>query len=195
MQERHGHLPGYTGYIPKHLSDEYAVQNQGPRPQIPNYQGFIKGIASENMFGHTYGKITEASALEQYPKGRDLPPDLKFKSVTQMTYTPQLRVPVMPLKPKVYPPRPRDPIDDIPETTLNRFYGVRDKRNPAEIEAAQTAFYEHPDVDLDAEPPAQELQEAYTSFWGQGTAQTGAPLGKKVEISYEEARKLASTLS
>jgi hypothetical protein len=193
MQERHGHLPGYTGYIPKHLSDDYAVQTQGPRPQIPNYQGFIKGIASENMFGETYGKITEASALGHYHKGRDLPPDQKFKSVTQKTYTPQLRVPVMPLKPKVYPPLPRDPIQDVPETTLNRFYGVRDKRNPAEVEAATTAFYEHPDVDLDAQPPQQELKEAYTSFWGQGQEQADIALSKKVEISYDEARKLASS--
>ena len=110
-----------------------------------------------------------------------------------MTYTPQLRVPVMPLKPKVYPPLPHDPIEDIPETTLNRFYGVRDKRNPAEIEAATTAFYDHPDVDFDAEPPKQDLQDAYASFYGQEKAE--APLARKVEIPYDEARKLASSLS
>jgi hypothetical protein len=147
-------------------------------------------VKSENLFGETFGRITEASALKQYHQGRDLPIDVKYQTVTQMTYTKQLRIPVMPLRPKVYPPPPEDAIDQIPPTTLAKFYGVHDPRNRYEVSKALDSFYQRT-VDEDSGLHPEDLGTAHASFWGEtGTA----PVEEETKLSYEEARKLAAQL-
>lgn len=125
MLERQGHLPGYTGHIPKNP----ALEEVGPVPvkhsHIPNYQGFIPGAKAENLFGKTYGKITEISSLGTHNKGRDVPPEEKYKSIAQDNYTNQLRITVMPFRPKEYPDPPIDPITQIPPETVSKFFGLR----------------------------------------------------------------------
>jgi hypothetical protein len=125
MLERQGHLPGYTGHIPKSNENE----SFDPTPQkfyhIPNYQGFIPAAKSENLYGKTFSRITEMSALKEYIPGKDLPPEQRYKSVAQENFTPQLRIPVMPFKPKTYPSRPPSALESIPEKTVLNFFGSR----------------------------------------------------------------------
>lgn len=170
MLDRHGHLPGYTGHIPKIQQSEEAPEPQPRRPQLPNYMGFIPGVKSENLFGKTYGKITEMSALGTYNKGRDMPTDEKFKSITQENYTNQLRIHVPFLHPKEYPLPPEDPISQVPLEALNAFFGVR---GPGGYGASSTQFYVREEHEQGKGNPVVRFQE-------------------ESKLSYEEARKAAS---
>lgn len=125
MLERQGHLPGYTGHIPKNPALEEVGRVPVKYSHIPNYQGFIPGVKAENLFGTTYGKITEISSLGTHIKGRDFPPEEKYKSTAQQNYTNQQRIPVMPFRPKQYPEPPVDPLSEIPHETVSQFFGVR----------------------------------------------------------------------
>lgn len=125
MLERQGHLPGYTGHIPKNPALEEVGQIPVKYSHIPNYQGFIPSVKAENLFGKTYGKITEMSALGSHNVGRDMPPDDKYKSIAQDNYTSQMRIPVMPFRPKEYPEVPVDPIETVPLDSVSRFFGLR----------------------------------------------------------------------
>ena len=42
------------------------------------YAGYIPGVASENVYGQTYGKATYASSAQSFPKGVDLPAHVKY---------------------------------------------------------------------------------------------------------------------
>ena len=109
MLERQGHLPGYTGHIPQVSLEEEPGQLKGPRSHIPNYKGFIPGVKSENMIGKTYGRITEDSAMGNFHRGIQLPTEELYRTVNQSSFTNQMRIPVMPLRPKEYPPAPPNP--------------------------------------------------------------------------------------
>lgn len=169
MLERQGHLPGYTGHIPKNP----ALEEVGPVPikhsHIPNYQGFIPSVKAENLFGKTYGKITEMSSLGTHNKGRDVPPEEKYKSIAQDNYTNQLRINVMPFRPKEYPEPPVDPITEIPSDTISKFFG---QRVPGGVGSSQ-GFRSSDNLES-----SKQYKQATSS----------EPL-----LSYEEARKLAST--
>ena len=165
MLERQGHLPGYTGHIPKNPALEEVGQIPVKHSHIPNYQGFIPGVKSENLFGKTYGKITETSSLGTYNKGRDVPSDEKYKSIAKDNYTNQMRIPVMPFRPKEYPEEPVDPITLIPQDTLSKFFGMK------------TAGF---NICLENERPNSR-------FYSKNNCEPRENL-----LSYEEARKLAS---
>ena len=124
MLERQGHLPGYTGHIPAAVLEEEAGAVRGPRGHIPNYQGFVPGIKSENLIGKTFGKITEDSALGQFSRGSMPSKAEQYQTVCRESFTNQMRVPVMPLKPKEYPPPPEDPLSAIPPEALYAFFGL-----------------------------------------------------------------------
>ena len=165
MLERQGHLPGYTGHIPKNPALEEVGQIPVKYSHIPNYQGFIPSVKAENLFGKTYGKITEMSALGSHNIGRDMPPDDKFKSIAQDNYTSQMRIPVMPFRPKEYPEPPVDPIESVPLDTISKFFGARGNygggRNYPESDRGQDEGVQNRDVEA--------------------------------ALSYEEARKLANS--
>jgi hypothetical protein len=48
---------------------------------MTGYQGFVKGIKSENMFGQTYGKITEKTNAGDIQRGRDAPSEIRYKTM------------------------------------------------------------------------------------------------------------------
>ena len=56
-------VPGYSGMIPAHIleEDEKKVPSK-KTAHIPGYCGYVKSIKSENMFGKTYGNITDKIA-------------------------------------------------------------------------------------------------------------------------------------
>ena len=169
MLERQGHLPGYTGHIPKNPALEEVGQVPVKYSHIPNYQGFIPGVKAENLFGKTYGKITEISALGTHNKGRDVPPEEKYKSIAKDNYTNQLRIPVMPFRPKEYPEEPEDPINAIPGETIGKFFGVR--------VPGRGNYYD----------------EGQDNPNGVITKDGEARIENERLVSYEEARKLASS--
>ena len=45
---------------------------------ISGYAGYIPGVASENVYGQTYGKTSLASSAQTFPRGIDLPAHVKF---------------------------------------------------------------------------------------------------------------------
>lgn len=165
MLERQGHLPGYTGHIPKNPALEEVGQVPVKHSHIPNYQGFIPGVKAENLFGKTYGKITEISSLGTHNKGRDVPPEEKYKSIAKDNYVNQLRIPVMPFRPKEYPDAPVDPMWQIPSETIARFYGMRVPGQPRQFHDCEAEIEDQEDL----ERPKENLP------------------------SYEEARRLASS--
>ena len=46
------------------------------------YQGFVPAIKAENMFGETFGKITYKSSNGEVIRGRDAPPEERYKTLT-----------------------------------------------------------------------------------------------------------------
>ncbi len=91
-------LPGYTGYVPQFVPEKYTGPIEAPKKHIPGiflrslqiflteikigYQGFVAAVKSENMFGETFGKITQKSGYGQVCKGREVPPAERYKTVT-----------------------------------------------------------------------------------------------------------------
>lgn len=162
MLERQGQLPGYTGHIPKFTQNEEFDPMPKKYFHIPNYQGFIPSVKAENLYGKTYSKITETTALGNFIKGKSLPPEERFKSVNKENFTNQLRIPVMPLKPKTYPEPPVDPLTKIPTDTKLNFFGSKVPGSKIYIETQQKK----------PEKP-QKIEE------------------KNEFLSYQQARKLA----
>lgn len=78
-------IAGYMGYVP---SNDDKGDDKGPvlDSHIPGYVGYIPGVKSENLYAKTYGKITQNCAKQNYPKGIELPADIKYKSTTKDTY-------------------------------------------------------------------------------------------------------------
>jgi len=50
------------------------------------YQGYIVGVASENVFGTTYANATYLSSSGIIPKGLDQDPSLKFRTTSGSAY-------------------------------------------------------------------------------------------------------------
>ena len=55
-----GHLPGYTGFVPKHLHDDIhelqLIAKRDSRFNVPGYQGFVPQIKAENVYGTSFAK-------------------------------------------------------------------------------------------------------------------------------------------
>jgi hypothetical protein len=52
-------IPGYTGCLPQKEENLSEFQQISTNGQIPGYVGYIPSIKPENLYGKTYGKITE----------------------------------------------------------------------------------------------------------------------------------------
>ena len=62
------------------MTENQQIQAEG---QIPGYVGFISSVRAENIYGKTYGKITEECYNGQYYRGSELPPDVRFTSTAK----------------------------------------------------------------------------------------------------------------
>jgi hypothetical protein len=93
-----------------------------------------------------------------------MPPDDKYKSIAQDNYTSQMRIPVMPFRPKEYPEPPVDPIETVPNDTISKFFGMRGNN-------AGNSYYSN-----DEHLEDQDRQN-----------------DSEVKLSYEEARRMASS--
>ena len=188
LETKAGNLPGYTGYIPKKLIVEPEPARPEARAHIPNYCGFIPGVKSENLYGRTYGNITEQSATNTYNKGIDVPKSDKFRTTTKETFTEQMGKPVYHLHPKQVQQPPPPLGSEIPDDVQNQFWGVKDPSNLTEFEKASLSFYAGPPKAEMPDRSAEMKAQAYSSFWGQ----EGAPqYDEGATYSYEEARRIA----
>mmetsp|Transcript_70399 Transcript_70399/g.82030 ORF Transcript_70399/g.82030 Transcript_70399/m.82030 type:complete len:231 (+) Transcript_70399:46-738(+) len=92
FKRTHPIIPGYTGHLQKPLyGGDYAEEKQ-PRSEIPGYTGFVKGVKSENMFGKTYGVATLTSSSNNYYKGSEITPEIRYTSMLQASYINQRNV-------------------------------------------------------------------------------------------------------
>lgn len=78
-------IAGYMGYQPN-KEDRDEASGQTIDSHIPGYVGYIPGVKSENLYAKTYGKITENCAKQNFPKGIEMPVEIKYKSTTKDTY-------------------------------------------------------------------------------------------------------------
>lgn len=96
-------VPGYTGHIPKSFFEQQGANfvDEKPSNHIPGnffvaplsgYAGVIKSMKAENLFAKTYGKITYQVQHNDYFKGRDIPPEIRYKSQLQDTFQNQNNV-------------------------------------------------------------------------------------------------------
>ena len=53
---------------------------------ILGYSGYIPGVKAENVFGKTYSKTSEMSAKNEIVRGREEPPEIKYKSMFRGEY-------------------------------------------------------------------------------------------------------------
>lgn len=79
-------IPGYTGCIPFKEEDLSQYQEIAANGQIPGYIGYIPSVKPENLYGKTYGKITENCYNGRYHQGTDLPAQIRFTSTAKETY-------------------------------------------------------------------------------------------------------------
>lgn len=84
-------IAGYMGCLP---TNEDRDDSNGPLidSHIPGYVGYIPGVKSENLYAKTYGKITENCSKQNFPRGIELPPEIKYKSTTKETYVDPNRI-------------------------------------------------------------------------------------------------------
>ena len=191
LETKAGNLPGYTGYIPKKLIVEPEPAKPEARAHIPNYCGFIPGVKSENLYGKTYGQVTEISATKVYNQGIDVPISDKFNTTAKDTFTDQMGKPVYHLRPKqvAQPPPPMG--SEIPDDVHNKFWGVKEEFNRTEFEKASESFYAGPPKAAPVDRSAEFKAQAYNSFWGQDNP-VGIEEGQV--LSYDEARQVADSM-
>jgi hypothetical protein len=80
-------VPGYSGHIPAHvLEQQEEKMPQSKTAHIPGYKGYVKSIKSENLFGNTYGKITDMIAQDTYHVGPDVKPMERYTSLNRQAY-------------------------------------------------------------------------------------------------------------
>ncbi len=85
------------------------------------YQGYVPGIAPENLHGATYGKITEAVIKGRVAKGIDTTPEDRFLSTHMQAYAdPGLMPRLNPLA----PPAEEELGEDrgVPEEVAEKFW-------------------------------------------------------------------------
>ena len=126
------YMAGYGGHksLDKKPKKIYKIV---PNKYIPGYMGFVPSIKSENKFGESYGKETSESISGKIPKGADIPPHVRYTSISRDHFIDQSRVKTIPTSRLL---GVRDKIVNYKKPlsfeTLNKFYGVninkRDKK-------------------------------------------------------------------
>ena len=76
-------IPGYTGCMPSKEEKTVEYQQISANGHVPGYIGYIPAVKPENLYGKTYGKITENCYNGKYHQGIDHPPAVKFTSTVK----------------------------------------------------------------------------------------------------------------
>ena len=64
---------------PQHIPGNTLINTSG-------YKAHIPGIKSSNIFGMSYSKATSVAIKGDYVKGRDVPPEERYNSITNQYY-------------------------------------------------------------------------------------------------------------
>ena len=168
------YMAGYTGHIPTVLKEEF-INRIIHTKHIPGYMGYVSAIKSENKFGESYGKETAESLAGTIPKGTDVPPYVRYVSMSRDAYRDLSKIQKESTAhllgitaPKVSYKNP------IPVDTINKFYGVESSEKDAEIIEKQNyennykKFWEFVDSnDLDfTDKKKNDLVVSNMAYWG-----------------------------
>ena len=120
-------VPGYSGHIPSHIKEQQEEKVACKKTaQIPGYQGYVKSIKSENMFGKTYGTITDTIAKDSYHIGPDVQPVERYTSLNREAFCDLNKVETKPIAQVVgVSPTPENFQAPIPKGIQQDFFGVK----------------------------------------------------------------------
>lgn len=163
------------------------MRNRVAQKQIPGYAGYIPGVASENVYGQTYGKATYASSAQAFPKGVDLPAHVKYGTSMKDQFKDHANNQDATVASTVGVQRApctyKKPIDPV---TIRKFYGCVDE-NSDEVVANEhfkknaEAFYNNGTSDFQInQGQGQSLDAANEVFFGVETKKRGLALGKPI---------------
>jgi len=119
-------IPGYTGHIPSQEEQEGGEYKPSPTSQIPGYVGYIKHLKPENMFGKTYGKITDLANTEQTQIGNVIDDNFRYTSSMKEAYINQLEIGKNQLDLTNYP-YSMQLTKKLNDSTGNKFFKDHDK--------------------------------------------------------------------
>ena len=71
---------------PSFNSNRVTLTFLGSFYDVIGYSGYVPGVASENVFGKTYGETSKDSASNNICRGRDLPSNLKYTTVMKAAH-------------------------------------------------------------------------------------------------------------
>ena len=164
----------YKEELPKFMSGYGGHKSLDKKPKkrykiihdkfIPGYMGYVPSIISENKFGESYGKETSESLSGKIPKGNDIPPKIRYTSVSHEHYIDQSRINtistsrLLGVKDKIF--SYKKPLSII---TSNKFYGVDTSKKNKNI------YEKH------------SFEEDYLKFWD---------FLDKNELDFEEKKKV-----
>ena len=120
-------VPGYSGHIPSHIKEQQEEKVLPKKTaQIPGYQGYVKSIKSENMFGKTYGKITDTIAQDAYHIGPDVKPIERYTSLNREAFCDLTKVHQKKIADVVgVKPAPEVYQAPIPKKIMYEFFGAQ----------------------------------------------------------------------
>lgn len=159
------HLPGYTGHIPSELDQEEGIGRGVARSHIPGYQGYIPSVKAENLYGETYGKTTFKSSVGEFPKGLDVDPKDKYRSVhrDQFINLYQVKEKTATEMLGVEGKKTKEP-PLIPVETRNQFWGIEDPET--DLKRATNAFYGDGQIKEEEELQQNDFGTNTLNFFG-----------------------------
>ena len=126
-------MEGYGGHksLDKKPKKTYKIIHN---KYIPGYMGYVPSIKAENKFGESYGKETSESLAGKIPKGSDVPPYVRYTSISHEQFIDQNRVKTIPtsrllgVKDKIIKYKKPLSFD-----TINKYYGVSPNKRDEKI--------------------------------------------------------------
>ena len=155
-------MAGYGGHksLDKKPKKIYKII---PKKFIPGYMGYVPSIKSENKFGESYGKETSESLSGKIPKGQDVPPHIRYTSISREKYIDQRRIKTIPTSQLLgVKDRTSHYKKPLPFDTLNKYYGVQPNKRDKKI------------------CEQQNYEKDYLKFWD---------FVDKNELDYEEKKR------
>lgn len=191
MTSQFKHLPGYTGHIPSGLDNEDGIGRNANQSHIPGYQGYIPSVKSENLYGETYGKTTHKSLVGEFPKGLDVEPKDKYKSVHREQF-----INLSTVKEKtateilgVHPKKGKEPVL-IPIDTQYKFWGIEDEER--DLKRATNAFYSGSKVDEEPKESGKGFEASVEVFFGNEQTEEPIKHGEPIPGYTGHSRRVAA---
>ena len=163
--------------------------------QVPGYQGYVPGVKSENQFGSSYGKTSAAATVQRANNGFDMSNQDRFVTQSAQAYQNQMLLSKRIVE-KHAPEQPKPTIDDVPSHVKAKFYGMANHEqdrytNNQQLEEAATQFYGDGTLLQEMYARNQEtINQAAAKFHGEDGSASLAR-NDQITMSYAEAREAA----